>query len=72
VSIVRWIKQAEGRVSDVYIYHDVNGGITCHSAIDMDRDFNKETPEEVIAHLKVHFKDHQIPDFVFERKSYEY
>lgn len=70
MSIVRWCKQSDGKVSDVYIYYDVSGGISCHSALDDNKDFNVETPEEVIKKLKEEFQDHHIPEFVFNLRSY--
>lgn len=70
MSIVRWCRQSDGSISDVYIYWDCNGGITCHSAKNDGLDFNKETPKEVIAHLKQYFKDHNIPEFVFKEENY--
>jgi hypothetical protein len=72
MSIVRWCKQTDGQVSDVYIYYDIDGGITCHSAKGTAEDFNVATPEELIERLKSdEFKDHHIPAFVFERETYD-
>jgi hypothetical protein len=36
--------------SDVYVYYDVRGGVTC---IDLSHNFNG-TPEEMVEHLHTH------------------
>lgn len=66
MSIVRWSKD-----SNVYIYYDVNGGITCHSALDWDRSINVNTEEELIDKLKTDFTDHIIPEYVFQELEEE-
>lgn len=49
--------------SDIYIYDDVSGGITCFTD-----DFNCETHDEMIAHVKKHIADGDaVPDFVIPR-----
>jgi len=66
MSIVRWCMQEDGQVSDVYIFYDCDGGITCMSSIDHDRDFNTEDEASMSKKLKEEYQDHHIPDFVFK------
>jgi hypothetical protein len=69
MSIVRWCKQADGKVSDVYIFHS-NVGIQCMSAVDSTKDFTVKTPEACIAKLR-ELQGHHIPEFLFNIESYE-
>lgn len=66
MSLVRWIKQEDGLISDVYIFYDVDGGITCMSRLDSDRDFNSDTEKSMLKKLKEEYQDHHIPEFVFK------
>jgi hypothetical protein len=65
MSYVRW--SAPGKPwdyeSDLYIYDDINGGITC-----LSDEFNCETHDEMIEHVKEHIeKGDAVPDFVIPR-----
>lgn len=71
MSIVRWCRQESGKISDVYIYYDVDGGITCLSALDDERSFNVPTLSELKQKLKDEFQDHYVPEFVFTVEEQE-
>ena len=66
MSIVRWIEQADGKMSDVYIFY-TDKGIACMSRLDNDLDFEVPTAREAIEHLlDMEDRGHHVPSFVYE------
>ena len=60
--------------SDVYIYADVQGGITCCACAIYDGDFvNVKTSGYMIEHLNNHrAAGHLVPDFTYEEIIEDY
>lgn len=65
MSYVRWSDD-----SDLYIFDDMSGGITCCACLLSDggrklRDFNVATQGEMIAHVEEHIaRGHDVPNYV--------
>lgn len=74
MSYVRWSSPGHpwDYDSDLYIYNDVSGGITC-CGCDLEEPnhstgYNVATHEEMIAHVEKHIKEgDSVPDFVIPR-----
>lgn len=65
MSYVRWNSTPRGAYdSDVYIYEDVSGGITCCGC-----DFNTDDTEMMVTHVQTEHteKGEAVPDFVIPR-----
>lgn len=72
MSYVRWSSPGHpwNYESDLYIYDDVAGGITCVCELNNNTPsgFNCKTREEMIVHVKCHMKlGDSVPEFVIPR-----